>query len=235
MQVESALLFETPEEIFARVFRQLKPRTPPPRFRVSFCPFANPDSLARLKDDEVQVRVSDLLQGAPAPILEALAFLLLGKLYRKPVPAGYAHRYRLYLNRRDLRRQAHLVRQLRGRKFLSSPQGKHYDLETIFDELNFRFFGGLMARPNLGWSRGASRLSLGHYDPSHNAIILSKALDGARVPKLAVEYVLYHEMLHLRFPAKSRGSRQAVHTREFHEAEREFPEWKEAKEMLKKL
>ena len=47
MQVESALLFETPEQIFARVFHDLKPRTPLPEIGVEFCRFANPDSYAR--------------------------------------------------------------------------------------------------------------------------------------------------------------------------------------------
>ena len=57
----------------------------------------------------------------------------LNKLYRKDVPRIYSHRYRLYLNRRDMRRQAHLIRQLRGRKFISGPKGENYDLEEIFD------------------------------------------------------------------------------------------------------
>jgi hypothetical protein len=235
MQVESALLFETPEEICARVFRQLKPRTQAPRFRVEFCPFANPDSFARWREQEIHVRIGDLLEGAPAPVLEALAYLLLGKLLRKPVAAAYAHRYRLYLNRRDMRRRAHLVRQIRGRKYISGPQGKHYNLETIFEELNLRFFGGLMARPMLGWSRTASRTTLGHYDPSHNAIVISKLLDSAKVEKTAVEYVLYHEMLHLRFPVEAQGSRRSVHSHEFHQAERDYPRLKEAKAMLKRL
>jgi len=56
--------------------------------------------------------------------MEALAHILLGKLYRKPVARLYAYRYRLYLNRRDMRRQAHLVRQIRGRKFVSGPKGR---------------------------------------------------------------------------------------------------------------
>jgi len=50
-----------------------------------------------------------------------------------------------------------------------------------------------MARPLLGWSRQPSRVTLGHYDPSHNAIILSRLLDREEVPVLAVEYVLFHE------------------------------------------
>ena len=76
---------------------------------------------------------------------------------------------------------------------------------------------------------------MGHYDPSHNAIILSRLLDNVRVPRLAVEYVLFHEMLHLRFPVEHRGARRCVHTREFKDAEQQFPRLKEAKEMLKAI
>src|SRR5215471_19736915 len=119
--LRSALFFETPEEIYRRVFRELKPRTPVPQLRVEFCRFANADSFIRLENGRLHVRISDLLEGAPAPVTEALAYILLGKLYRKPVARLYSHRYRLYLNRKDVRRQAQLVRQIRGRKFISGP------------------------------------------------------------------------------------------------------------------
>ncbi|MCX6628727.1 MAG: hypothetical protein NTW28_13995 [Candidatus Solibacter sp.] len=119
--LQSSLFFESPEEIYARVFRELKPRTAAPEMRVEFCRFANADSFISLKDGRLEIRISDLLAGAPAPVLEALAHILLGKLYRKPTARIYAHRYRLYLNRRDVRRQAHLVKQIRGRKFISGP------------------------------------------------------------------------------------------------------------------
>src|SRR5213078_5285255 len=110
--LQSTLFFETPEEIYRRVFRELKPRTTPPELRVEFCRFANADSSIRLEAGRLDVRMSDLLAGAPAPVIEALAHILLGKLYRKPVARAYQHRYRLYLNRKDVRRQAHLVRQI---------------------------------------------------------------------------------------------------------------------------
>ena len=233
--LQSSLFFETPEEIYARVFRQLKPRTPLPELRVEFRRFANADSFIRLEDGRLHVRISDLLQGAPAPVLEALAFILLGKLYRKPVPRVYSQRYRLYLNRRDFRRQAHLVRQIRGRKFVSGPEGEVQNLEEVFEDLNQRFFDGLLGQPRLGWSRRPSRSLLGHFDPSHNAIIINRIFDRKEVPALALEYVMFHEMLHLRYPVDHSGSRRRVHTREFREAEKKFPRLKEAKEMLKKL
>ncbi|HEY1240434.1 MAG TPA: SprT-like domain-containing protein [Bryobacteraceae bacterium] len=233
--LQSSLFFETPEEIYARVFRDLKPRSPLPELRVEFCRFANPDSFIRLENGRLHVRISDLLAGAPAPVTEALAYILLGKLYRKAVPRAYTHRYRLYLNRRDVRRQAHLVRQIRGRKFISGPQGAHRNLEEIFDRLNARFFDGLLGRPQLGWSRRASRSMLGHFDPSHNAIIISRIFDRPETPELALEYVVFHEMLHLRHPVDHNGARRCVHTREFRESEKQFPQLKEAKEILKTL
>ena len=76
---------------------------------------------------------------------------------------------------------------------------------------------------------------LGHFDPSHNAIIISRILDRPGVPALALEYVMFHEMLHLRYPVEHSGARRRVHTREFRAAEKQFPELVQAKEILKRL
>jgi hypothetical protein len=233
--IQTSLFFETPEEIYARVFRQLKPRTPIPVVQVDFCRFANADSFIQLENGHLHVRISDLLAGAPPSVIEALAFILLSKLYRKPVARTHSHRYRVYLNRGDFRRQAQLVRQVRGRKFISGPQGKHHNLEQIFEDLNVRFFDGLMGRPQLGWSRGVSRRMLGHFDPSHNAIIISRIFDQPKTPRLALEYVMFHEMLHLRYPVDHQRIRRCVHTKEFKDAEKKFPRFTEAKEILKRL
>ena len=233
--LESTLFFESPKEIYARVFRQIKPRAAVPAIRVEFCPFANANSFIRLVDGSIEVRITDLLQDAPAPICEALAWILLSKLYRQPVPRNCSHRYRLYLNRRDVRTGLQQIRRERGRKQLRHPQGHVWDLVEIFEDLNGRFFGGLMSRPHLGWSMRPSKTTLGHYDPGHHAIVLSNILDRPEVAKLVVEYVMFHEMLHLRYPVEHRGARRCVHTPEFKEAEKQFPGLTEARELLKKL
>lgn len=233
--LQTAIFFETPEEMFARVFREFKPRTAPPEVHVKFCKFANANSSVRWDESGLEFRITDVLEGAPATILESLANILMAKLLRRPVPRIHSERYRRFLNRKEMRRSLQLVKQSRGRKFVSGPQGETYDLATIFEELNVAYFHGLMARPLLGWSRRPSRVTLGHYDPSHNAIILSRLLDTPRAPRLAVEYVMFHEMLHLRHPVEHRGARRCVHTREFKDAECLFPRLKEAKQMLKAI
>jgi hypothetical protein len=233
--LQSAIFFETPEEIFTRVFKELKPRTPVPTVRLKFCKFANANSSARWDQTGLEFRITDVLEGAPSSILESLAHILTSKLLRRPSPRIHAERYRRYLNRKEMRRSLQLVKQTRGRKFISGPQGNSYDLQAMFDNLNQEHFHGLMAQPLLGWSRRPSRVLLGHYDPSHNAIILSRLLDRPSVPSLAVEYILFHEMLHLRFPVEHRGARRCVHTRDFKEAEKQFPKIKEAKLLLKSV
>jgi hypothetical protein len=225
----------SPAEIYARVFRELRPRTPLPEIRVEFRRYANANAQVKWESGILLVRLADTLAGAPCDVIEALAEILLSKLFRRPVPAASNERYRRYLNRRDVRRSLDLVRQIRGRKRVEHPQGRHYDLDEMFEDLNFRYFFGLMARPRLGWSPNASRTLLGHYDPSHNAIVLSRILDRPDLPRLAVEYVLFHEMLHLRYPAEHHGARRCVHTRTFKEAEKQFENLKEAKAALRKL
>ena len=236
MQIATALLFETPEQIFIRVFTALKPRTPMPPVSIEFCAFANPNSLIQLKHGKVRVRITDLLDGAPSPVLESLAWVLIAKLYRIPVPAGELLRYRRYLSRADMRDKIHCMRQERGRKLVAPAKGHAYDLDEVFDRLNFQYFFGLMAKPAIGWSRRASRSILGHYDPSHHTIVLSKLLDSPKVPLLVVEYVMFHEMLHIKFPTEHRtAGRRCIHTPSFKVAEKEFPQYKEARAALKQL
>jgi len=223
------------EPTFLAVFRELKPRTPFPAMEIGFYPFAHLNNTVRLREGRLLVRLSDLLQTAPELVLEALAHILLRKLYRRPIPEIYNARYRRFIGQKDIAAKANLIRQIRGRKQLEPPQGRHYNLEALFDDLNLRFFQGWMARPDLGWSPAVARRNLGHYDPAHNAILISRVFDSPRVPQFVLEYVLYHEMLHLRHPVRQRGSRRCVHSAEFRAEERRFPRWKEAEAALKTL
>jgi predicted metal-dependent hydrolase len=235
VNVASSLFFESAEAIFRRVHREVRPRTPIPPLSVEYKPFANADSRIRLQSGTLAVEITDLLSNAPAPVTEALAHILIGKLYRMPAARQYEHRYRLYLNRRDMRRQINAVRQERGRKVHRGAQGLVYNLEEVFEQLNREHFGGMMARPGLGWSHVRSRTRLGHFDPSHNMIMISRIFDDPRAPRLALEYVMFHEMLHLHYPVDHSGSRRCVHTPEFKAHEKQFPLYKEARALLKTL
>ena len=222
-------------QVFQEEYRELRPRAPIPELEVEFFAFTSINNTVRLRQGKLLVRVSDLLEGAPEPVLRAIAHILLAKMYHKPIGREPSVRYRRYISSHAISRQSNLVRQMRGRKHLASAQGRTYDLQSIFEDLNTRFFHGLLARPQMTWSRDHARNSLGHYDPAHNAIVVSRVFDHPRVPRYAVEYIVYHEMLHLKYPVKLRGSRRCVHSAEFQAEEKLFPQLEEVKDFLKQL
>jgi predicted metal-dependent hydrolase len=203
--------------------------------QIEFYPFANVNNTIRLRQGKLHVRLSDLLEGAPESVLESIAHILLAKIYRRPIGPSHVTRYRRYVASHEISAKAHLVRQIRGRKRIASAKGHVYDLEEIFEELNRRFFHGLLARPRMTWSGVHSRRSLAHYDPAHNAIVVSRVFDHPLVPVCAVEYIVYHEMLHLKHPVKLRGTRRCVHGKEFLAEEKLFPQLHQAKAFLKTL
>ena len=222
-------------EIFEETYRELRPGTPLPEIKIEFFAFANVNNTIRLRQGKLLVRLSDLLEGAPETVLQAIAHILLAKMYRRPIDRGQSARYRKYVGSHEIVRKAHLVRQMRGRKLLRSARGHFFDLDSIFEDLNTRFFHGLMARPRMSWSQTRTRRILGHYDPAHNAIIISRIFDHPAVPKYVLEYIVYHEMLHLKHPVRLRGSRRCVHSVEFLAEERLFPRAVDANAFLKRL
>ncbi len=221
--------------VFEKQYRELRPRAPIPPLDIRFRRFTSLNTTIRLREGCLHVRLSDLLESAPDSVHHAIAHILLAKLYRKPITAAHADRYRRHVSSEAISRQAEHIRQTRGRKRLSTPAGHHYDLNEVFESLNTRFFHGLLGRPTLTWSAHHARRMLGHYDAAHNTIVVSRVFDRADTPRCAIEYLLYHEMLHLKHPVRVKAGRRCVHSREFQAEERLFPELDAAKAYLKRL
>jgi predicted metal-dependent hydrolase len=221
--------------IFEQAYRDLRPLAPIPPLDVRFRRFTSLNTTIRLREGMLHVRLSDLLEAAPASIHHAIAHILLAKLYRKPIAASEADHYRRYISSEPIARIAQHTRQVRGRKRISTPAGRFYHLEEVFEVLNQRFFNGQLTRPTLTWSAHAARRMLGHYDAAHNTIVVSRVFDRPDTPRCAIEYLLYHEMLHLKHPVRVKAGRRCVHSPEFQAEERLFPELVEARAFLKQL
>ncbi|HSY01470.1 MAG TPA: hypothetical protein VK819_04925 [Acidobacteriaceae bacterium] len=222
-------------ELFAEEYRALRPRAPIPPIEVRFRRFTSLNTTIRLREGQIRASLSDLLEGAPEKVLRAIAHILIAKLYRKPIDAGRANAYRRYTSSEAVVRQSERIRQTRGRKRIGSALGAVYDLDEVFESLNTRFFFGLMGRPQLTWSEYTAKRLLGHYDAAHNTIMVSRVFDRKGTPRYAIEYLMYHEMLHLKHPVKHRNGRRCVHPRAFQDEERLFPELERAKAYLKTL
>jgi hypothetical protein len=221
--------------IFQEEYRALRPRAPMPSISVRFRRFTSLNTTIRLREGQILVSLSDLLEGAPEPVVHAIAHILLAKLYKKPIDAAHNLRYKRFASSAAVTRQTELIRGARGNKRFFGPEGRFYHLEEIFDSLNIRYFGGLLGRPELTWSVHTAKRSLGHYDAAHNTIVVSRVFDRPSSPRYAIEYLLYHEMLHLKHPVTRRGVRRCVHSHAFKVEEKLFPQLKEALAFIKRL
>jgi hypothetical protein len=221
--------------IFQQEYRALRPKAPMPPIQLRFRRFTSLNTRIRLREGQILVSLSDLLEGAQEPVIRAIAHILLAKLYKKPIDAMQDLRYKRFVYSPAVTRQTELIRGARGSKRYFGPEGRFYHLEEVFDSLNARFFGGMLGRPELTWSASVAKRSLGHYDAAHNTIVVSRVFDRPSSPRYAIEYLLYHEMLHLKHPVKMRGLRRCVHSREFKAEEVLFPQLKEAQAFIRRM
>lgn len=226
----------TLEEIFAAAHRQLRPRTAVPEITIEFFPFAGLNHTARLHENRLRIRVSDLFTEAPPDVYNALAQILLSKLYRKKIDTAHHRTYRNFILGDDIQTRARAARNTRCRQTsVRGSRGRFIDLESMFDRLNAQYFAGVMPKPRLSWSAKKSRYILGRFDATHNTIFISRVFDAAHVPAYACEYVMYHEMLHVKHQSQTHKSRLIVHTPEFRAEEKQFLQYREANLWLKQF
>ncbi|HYR75628.1 MAG TPA: SprT-like domain-containing protein [Pyrinomonadaceae bacterium] len=225
--------------VFSDAFRQLERGR---RFRpdisdieVKFYPYAGLHHTIRVRAGRVYVRLSDLFQTAPPEVIRALAFLLVARLLSRKAPRDQERIYRAFAFSPQLLRASDLARRQRGRKVVSSAHGTVYDLEKIFARLNRRYFDGEMEKPVLTWSQRRARSILGHHDAAHDTITISKTLDSREVPEWFVEYILFHEMLHIKHPARIINGRRYYHTSAFRSEEKGYPRYQQAQEWLERV
>jgi hypothetical protein len=221
--------------LFQRVFTRLGCDGRPPRFRVEFYPYASLVLTIRRREDVVFVRFSDLLQRAPLPVLEGAAALLLSRVYRRKAPRALVEPYLNYARSNRTRSRISRMRRGRVRMASTSPQGRHFDLEKMFEKLNEKYFLGSLRRPHIGWSTRSWRRQFGCYDPGPNQILLNRRMDHPGVPQVAVEYVLYHEMLHVKHPTRRSGCSLVSHSPEFRAEEKLFADFARARRILDHL
>lgn len=220
------------DRIFHRIFTRLGCQGRPPRFVVELYPYANLAHTMRLREETAQVRLSDILRDAPLPVIEAAAAILLAQMYRRRVPAELRDLYRQFALAHSTRRHIARVRRKRARRIAHNPRGASHDLGPMFAALNLEYFGGRLNRPRLGWSGRPWRSQFGCFDPSLDQIIMNNRLDRPDVPSYAVEFILYHEMLHVKHPLRAAACGLQAHSAEFRAEEKRFKNYSRARAFL---
>lgn len=221
-------------KIYRSAFSRYEPDREVPDTNVRYYPYVNVNHTIRVREGKVFVRVSILFREAPKTVHAALADILVGKLLGRRVPRRSESAYREFVSDPEFREVAVEHKRSRGRKITVSPQGNAYDLERIFERLNRDYFGGDLHQPSLGWSSKKTFRRLGHYDEVHDTIVISRSLDSVSIPAFVVEYVVYHEMLHVKHPTIHRNGRRYSHTAAFRRDEQRYDYFEEAEDWIER-
>lgn len=203
-----------------------------PEIIVSFYAYVGINHTIRIRDGRIIVRIGELCRDMPPNVHKALAYILVSKLLRRRVPKEANRVYLAYSRSDSLTERARENKRAKGKKVLSGTRGAVYDLEEIFEKVNLEYFGNTIPPQTLTWSARKTVRILGHHDPAHSTIVISRTLDSKKAPEFIVEYVMFHEMLHVLYPSKSNGTRRVAHSREFRAHEREFARYHEAEHWI---
>ncbi len=201
------------------------------RLRASFYPYKGLKHTIRLRGQTIFIRFSHLLAQAPPHILECLGHILLQKLFYRRAQSHLQKTYHSYVDTEQLEAAPPAERSVEA----YTPEGKHYHLTELFDSMNQRFFKGGLQRPQLGWSLQNSYRRLGFYDAMRDLLVVTRLLDNPKTPRYVLEYIVYHEMLHMVHPVTRRpGKRRVIHSREFRKDEAGFPQLEQANSWIKR-
>ena len=223
------------EALMQRIYTRIGCDGRPPHFHVEFYPYSSLVLTIRRREDRVYVRFSDLLKRAALDVLEGAAALILAKLYRRRGPRALVQKYLEYARSDRVRGRINHMRSRRVRRVATLAQGQHHDLGSLFEQLNREYFEGKLERPHIGWSTRSWRRQFGCYDPGPNQIVLNRRMDRPGIPQFVVEYVLYHEMLHVKHPTRRSGCSLVSHSPEFRAEEKRFAQFGVARKYLDRL
>jgi hypothetical protein len=112
--------------------------------------------------------------------------------------------------------------------------GEIYDLRTIFDELNARYFDNRIEAAitwgaRCGTPRRRNSIKMGSYSVEDRLIRIHRSLDRAFVPRYFVAWIVFHEMLHQVHDIRVKNGRREFHSKEFLADEAGFELYDQAK------
>lgn len=180
----------------------------------------------RLREGVWHFRLHRLFLRAPSTLILELA------RYAKEHDARAAQALREFVDAQE----DHAVEVERAR-------GTYFDLDAILQSLNVRFFAGAVVA-RIAWLEGedwpgleehcdevesaAQGLAMAAYCVETQQIWVHRSLDAADIPRVYLDWVVFHEMLHQLHEMPFVGQRRLHHSPAFERDEAKFPGREEA-------
>ena len=217
---------------YQEAFQTLDKGRDMPEIEVEFYPYIGINHTIRVRHGKVFVRLAEVCRDIPLNAQKALACILVSKLLQTKIPPKTLETYRGFIKNQELREKVTENKRAKGRKIITTAKGEVYDLDEIFAQLNQLYFDNKIAKPTLTWSARKTYRILGHHDATHETIAVSRSLDDKKTPKYVVEFVVFHEMLHIFHPTEHRNGRRYNHTPQFRRDEKRFAHFEKAESWI---
>jgi len=218
-------------ETMEAAFQQVGRRFGFDQIEASYYPFKEFKTTWERMGSEVTFKVTDYLQGAGDDIHQDFATCLFTRIQRQRREV-YTPKVRDFLRSEGFVRMNQEKYLRRSRNLTLSSFGTVYDLEVLLGSLRRKGLVEDGTGTFLSWTDKPNRFRMGYCSVLMKVVAISSALDRADVPDYVAEYVLYHEMLHLKMGTDSLRS---YHDADFKREERRYPRWREAENWLKKV
>ena len=186
-----------------------------------------------LKGNAVTLKVSDYLNDAPDEVLEE--FLKGAMTYIVGGRHVFGKRYMEYMTSDEFILSKRPVYYRRGRRLLRSDIGEY---RNLFDAVQRLVERGLLNESDIQntlftWTAEPTFIRLGYCSQMFRIVVISSIFDDPKVPEELLDYVVFHECLHLR--QGYRPFNRRPHDSEFQRQERMFPRYEEMESQLKSL
>jgi hypothetical protein len=193
--------------------------------------FANIPGLyrSRVQPQKVEITFHEGYITAPEKLLRVLVCAALNRERTR-----IAEQAKEYAESEDFT-EVMLALELAGEEPKQTKPGRHHQLERVFQRVNQRYFKGKIERPRLVWNTTLTQRKMGHYNPLTDTLMISISLDTPEVPGYAIEFVMYHELLHKVLGTRHSGTRRMAHTPEFRKKEQQFREYQQAQTFLQSI
>lgn len=198
----------------------------------SFFPFKDFKACWQRTGSTADFKVTDYLECADGQIIDEFAENLFKRLRSKSKVELYNERMKEWFQSNEFLDTNRPVYLRRSRNLAYRSEGRHYELQDSFERLQDQGLVPDLPNTYLTWTRNPNKARLGYCSILMRVIAISSALDTDRVPEYVTEYVLYHELLHLRGGLKSLGR---YHDKAFKDMEKIHPRHREAEDWLKRV
>ena len=172
------------------------------------------------KKDSIVLRLHHIFLNADDMVLDEIVQFTKEKGGKTPAVKAF-----IQMNKNSVKNTA-------SRTITIKPKGRVYDLADIFSSLNREYFNHSVSAA-ITWGKQSPRhvfrkRTLGSYQKKTRVIRINPILDRRRVPRYAVEFIVYHEMLHAVMDPVVKNGRRVIHSKEFKKRERVYSNYHKA-------